>query len=237
MRRLACLASVALVSASEAALVTYDFTGLTNVGGSTHTFTGVFEYEHPTPSSTVYYNGNGPLQVGFRSSYNTGLRRLSITLDNNETVTAGPGPIHFNNIEEAPPGSQVPAGLSVQGYSSGATGTINGLSVWNLYLAFLPVPTTFDWGPLDAFMGGDAKAMLQANPSLLPSSIDPTLTGTALPADVLTVMTGGVFLGTTHATTTTVNQITSFHLRVPGPGGVALLGVAGLCVGRRRRVS
>lgn len=232
---LSTLALVAVASTSQAAIVSYDFAGYTNVGGITRSFTGIFEYDNAAPSHTVYFPGTGPLQQGFRSSYAGGLRSLSITLNNGESVHGGVGSIDNNNIHEAPPGSQVPAGKSLQAWSSGVSGTINGLQITNIYLAFLPVPANFNWGPLDDYFHGPAETMLQLNPAILPTSIDPALTGTRNPANLLEVFNGGLFLGTNHALTNTVNTITSFSLHVPAPSTALamVLSLAGL--NRRRR--
>ncbi len=210
--------AAAAAATSQAAVVFYDFTGITNVGGQTRTFTGVFEYDAGVASSTVYFPGqSAPVQQGFQSTFVGAIRGLSISLDNGESVHGGIGYIHNNNIQQAEPGAQVPPGQSLQAYSSGVSGTINGLQITGLYLAFLPVTPNFSWDALDEYFNGNAEALLQANPSLLPGSIDPALTGTALPADLLTVFTGGLFLGTFHGNTTTVNSIMSFTLR--GPAG------------------
>jgi hypothetical protein len=154
---------------------------------------------------------------------------LQIVLDNGERVTAGSGVLQINNIQQAEPGSQVPLDLTLQSWQSVATGTINGLSVFNMYLAFLPVAPGFSWDALDGYFGGNSEAMLQANPSLLPSGINPQFTGTALPTLVPDRFTGGVFLGTNHALTNTVNTAGNFTLLsavplpVPEPDSKLLL--------------
>lgn len=228
---------VSLASISHAELVTYDFTGITNVGGTPRTFTGVFQYENIGTGSTIYYPGEpAPLQQGFRTSYFGAVRHLSITLSSGETVTSGPGTMDVNNIQQAENGSQIPVGFSVQAWTSGTTGTINGQVMTNMYLAFLPVTPNFSWDGLDDYFNGNAENMLQSNPALLPTNIDPALTGTALPANVLDVCTGGLFLGTNHALTNTVNSITTFELRqVPTPGAAALALCAATLTLRRRR--
>lgn len=228
--------AAALVSAANASVVTYDFTGVTHGFLGSHTFSGTFVYDNGATGTTVYHPGNGfPVQRGFESRYQNGLRSLSITLDNGQSVGGGAGLIQNNNIQQADPGSQVPLGQSLQCYASNTSGTIDGHSIWYMYLAFLPVDPNFSWGPLDAYFNGDAESMLQNDPSILPSDIDPTLTGTALPGDVLSVFNGGLFLGLTYDSTTTVNTITSFHLRVPAPATGAVVGLAPLFGARRRR--
>lgn len=228
---------------AQAAEQTYDFTGRTWVGGIGHAFTGVFVYEDGLAATTVYHSGQGgPVQQGFQSAYAGAVRHLGITLDNGEAVAADAGWLQLNNIQQAEAGAQVPAGLSLQAWTSGASGTINGLSVFNLYLAFLPVTPAFSWDALDAHLGGNAEQLLQANPGLLPAGIDPQLTGTALPAVLSDTFSSGLFLGTNHGLTNTVNQIDSFTLRVaapvPEPGNLVLMLAGGLAVAaalRRRR--
>jgi hypothetical protein len=233
---IASLLFAAAASASHAGIVTYDFTGITNVGGITHTFTGVFEYENAATAHTVYFPGeSAPVQQGFQSTFAAAARSLTITLNNGQSVHGGIGAIVNNNIQQAETGAQVPAGQSLQAYSSGVAGTISGLDIRFMYLAFLPVEPNFNWDALDAYFNGNAEGMLQDNPSLLPSTIDPTLTGTAMPADLLTIFNGGVFLGTVHASTTTVNSITSFTLRVPSPSSGLALVIPMALVARRRR--
>lgn len=238
MNKLISLALPALCAlTSNAAIVTYDFTGSTLVGGSYHRFTGVFQYENATSGTTVYTPGDGaPVQRGFTSKYLGATRLLSITLDNGEHVTAGVGTMQVNNIQEANPGSQVPRDLSLQCWSSGSAGTINGNFIHNMYLAFLPVNPNFTWDALDVYFGGNAEAILQANPAALPPHIDPILTGSALPTEILQTFTGGLFLGTNHAFTNTVNTIDSFVLRaVPSPSTSLIVAILpGLALRRRR---
>lgn len=226
-----------VVSAAGASVLTYDFTGVTHSFLGSHTFAGTFVYDNGVAGTTVYHPGNGnPVQRGFESRYQGALRSLSITLNNGQVVSGEPGLIQNNNIQQAGPGSQVPLGQSLQCYASNTGGTIDGHSIWYMYLAFLPVDPNFSWGPLDSYFNGDAESMLQSDPSILPSDIDPTLTGTALPHDVLSVFNGGLFLGLTYDSTTTVNTITSFHLRVPAPATAAIVGLAPVFGGRRRRM-
>lgn len=237
-----CLTLLAAATTAQAEVVTYDFTGFTNVGGQTRQFTGVFEFENSIPSHTVFYNGsNGPLQQGFRSSYFSSVRKLSITLQNGEAVsTASGGYIDVNNIQQAEPGSQVPAGLTVQAYAGPASGTINGITISTLYLAFLPQTSNFSWDDLDSYFGGNAETLLQNNPGLLPASIDPSLTGTTLSPSI-EWLASSLFLGSIHSSpqgvTTTVNSITSFELRpVPSPSAAVILALAGASRVRRRRL-
>ncbi len=231
--------------AAEPMLVTYGFNGFTSVGGSTHSYTGTWVYQTGTAGQTVYTNRvNAPVQQGFTTRYNGAQHSLQIVLDNGEQVSAGTGQIQINNIQQAESGAQVPAGLSLQSWQSAATGTINGLAVFNLYLAFLPVAPSFSWDPLDSYFGGNAEALLQANPALLPPGIDPLLTGTALPLFVPDLFSGGVFLGTNHGFTNTVNSAGNFTLLsvvalpVPEPAAASLfwLGLAGLAAATRRRL-
>lgn len=227
------------VTAAHSAIVTYDFTGNTYVGGGLRSFTGVFEYEDAAASHTVYFNGQTIPQQGFRSTYANSIRRLYITLDDHESVVCTPGGnIDVNNMQQVEPGSQVPAGLTVQAWAGNSSGTINGQSIWYMYLAFLPVDPNFSWQGLNSFFGGNAESMLHANPALLPPGIDPMLTGTRLNPSIEAV-SSNLFLGTIHTnsqgTTTTVNSITSFHLRVPTPGAASVLAMSGVLAIRRRR--
>jgi hypothetical protein len=237
-----CLAlfSATGAQAADPMLVTYGFSGITSVGGSTHSYTGTWAYQTGVAPQTVYTNGaTGPVQQGFTTRYNGAQQSLQIVLDNGERVSAGVGQIQINNIQQAEAGAQVPPGLSLQSWQSAATGTINGLSVFNMYLAFLPVDPNFNWDALDDYFNGNAEALLQANPALLPPSIDPALTGTAQPLFVPDLFTGGVFLGTNHALTNTVNTAGNFTLLsvVPEPAAASLflLGLAGVAVAARRR--
>lgn len=229
-----------LASVASANIVAYDFEGSTNVGGVTRQFTGMFEYESSSPSYTVYYNGsNGPLQQGFRSSYFGSVLRLSITLQNGESVSTNPGgSIDVNNIQQAEPGSQVPVGLSVQAWAGAASGTINTIAIDSLYLAFLPQNPNFNWDGLDTYFGGNAENLLQANPGLLPTTIDPSLTGTLLSPSI-EYLASSLFLGTVHhssqGVTTTVNTISSFRPHIPSPSTLTAFAVIGTALIRRRR--
>ncbi len=238
---LAAALSIAGFSATtaQAAMVTYDITGSTYVGASAHTFTGSFTYDNSAVGSTVYFSGGQ--QEGFRTSYAGAVSDLSITLNNGETVSASAGSIDFNNIVQAEIGAQVPQGLSLQAWTSGASGTINGLVVHNIYLAFLPMEFNVNWDALDEYYGQNAEALLKADPLALPTSIDPILTGTALPSNLLDVFSNGLFLGTNHGLTNTVNTVTSMSLHVaavpePETYALMLIGLGLVGVAARRKV-
>ncbi len=227
------------VTTAQAADVTYTFQGLTNIGG-TNTFTGTFVYDNAVAGSTVYYPGTGPLQQGFSTVYSGAVKSLKINLNNGNQVVSTGGNIVINNIQQAEIGAQVPAGLSLQAWTGSTIGTINGNTMSNMYLAFMPVTPNFSWNALDNHFGGNAEQLLQSNPSSLPSNINTQLTGTSLPSNLLTSFNGGLFLGTNHALSNTVNNIDSFSLvsAVPEPETYAMfltgLGIMG-AVARRRK--
>lgn len=213
-RSMCCLLLLA-VGMARGEVVTYEFTGVSNVGSSSRNFSGTFQYDNARTGSTFYYNGDGPLQ-GFVSHYDQATVLLSITLDNGETVVGGTGTIDVSNIQQSEPGASLPAGSSLQAYTTGTTGTINGIPISFIYLGFLPVTPNFTWDALDAYFNGNAETILGDSPGLLPPGIDPDLTGTALPPEILEAFDGGLFLGTVHGSTTTLNWISSFHVAVLG---------------------
>lgn len=214
MKRCAALGMMLMAAGvGHAEVVRYVLTGTVGVGTTSHPFHGVFSYENQSPGSTVYLPGNGPGSLqGFVSIYPEVVREFWIELDNGDRVTAPQGQIDVNNIEQAEAGAPLPEGLTLQVYPSGTTGTIDGVVIRYMYLAFLPVPSNFSWDALDAYFNGNAEHILQNDPSALPADIDPSLTGSALPQELLTVFNGGVFLGTVYDTTTLVNTIWTFEL-------------------------
>lgn len=238
---LTALVAACLHAPAQASEHTYAFTGLATVGARdggppVHRFTGLVTYQDDLPGSTEYLDSTAQ---GFRTSYIGAVSELSITLDNGEQVAASSGWLQVNNIQQAEIGSPVPAGFSMQMWTSGASGTINGLGVFNLYLAFLPVTPNFSWDGLDSALGGNAEQLLGANPGLLPTTVDPLLTGTGIPESLSGTFVNGLFLGTNHGFTNTVNSIDSFTevtAAVPEPA-TALSLAAGLALLLLRRRS
>ncbi|MCL4220898.1 MAG: hypothetical protein KJZ65_05980 [Phycisphaerales bacterium] len=210
--------SIAFVLASAAGtthaeVIRYNFTGLVGVGNTSHPFTGVFSYENATTGTTVYSNGSGPGSLeGFRSQYPGAIIEFWIETDEGDRVTSQQGRIEVNNIQQAEAGAPLPVGLTLQAFPLTTTGSIHGVPIQNMYLAFLPVPPNFSWDELDNFFNGNAEDILHNNPSALPPDIDPTLTGSALPAELLAVFNGGLFLGTSYGGMTFVNAIWTFEL-------------------------
>lgn len=228
---------------AHAEQVAYDFAGGSAVGGIPRTFTGSFVFDNSAVGSTVYFPGEtAPVQQGFSTVYAGSALSLALTLDNGETVSGDVGSITFSNIQQAESGAQLPEGLSLQAYMSNPVGTINGINIQGLYLAFTPVTSNYSWDALDTYFSGNAEQLLQNNPGLLPTDIDPTLTGTALPADIQSVFpftlnessfSTSQFIGTVHSApngvVTTVNYVSSFGLAAPVPEtGSALMMLAGL---------
>ncbi len=206
---------LAAAGLARAEVVRYAFTGTVGVGTTSHPFHGIFSYENGAVGSTVYASGEGPGSLqGFRSVYPDVVREFWIELDNGDRVTCQQGRIEVNNIEQAEAGAPLPEGLTLQAYPDSTAGTIDGVVIRHMYLAFLPVVSNFSWDALDAYFNGNAEDILQNDPSALPADIDPVLTGSALPGELLTVFDGGLFLGTVYGTTTIVNTIWTFE-RVP----------------------
>jgi hypothetical protein len=240
----ALLCPLALLQPAGASEHRYTFTGLATVGAvdggpSVHPYSGVFIFNDDFPSTTEYMN-NSVVQ-GFKTTYLGAVTYLGITLDNNERVEAYGGNLQVNNVQQAEVGSPWPEGLSLQAWMSGTGGTINGLSISNMYLAFLPVTPNFSWDGLDAEFGGNAEQMLSDNPALLPPGMDPLLTGTALPESLPATFTNGLFLGTNHGLVNTVNPVYTLvesAAPVPETGSGALLAVGTLALwgALRRRV-
>lgn len=233
------LALATLLAASAPALaeqVIYDFRGITNVGGVPRTFTGEFEYNDAVASSTTYTPGSGSSTIqGFRSTYSGAVTRLSIHLSNGESVLSLGGDIAVNNLIQAEAGAPLPEGLSMQAWTNSTAGSINGLQIRYMYLAFLPATPNFTWDGLDQLIGSNSETLLDENPSLLPSNVDTDLTGTPLVADLNPMFPNGLFLGTIHDLTTTVNTINYFERRIPTPATAALLTLAAATTLRRRR--
>ena len=239
MRSSSTLALATLLAASAPALaeqVIYDFRGMTYVGGVLRTFTGEFEYNDAAASSTTYTPGTGNSTIqGFRSTYSGAVTRLSIQLSNGESVSSLGGDIAVSNLIQAEASAPLPEGLSMQAWTNSTAGSINGLQIRYMYLAFLPVTPNFTWDGLDQLIGNNSETLLDANPALLPSNVDTNLTGTPLVADLNPMFPNGLFLGTVHDLTTTVNTIDYFERRIPTPASATLLTLAAATTLRRRR--
>lgn len=235
-------AAVLWVPLAQATEHTYSFTGLATVGARdngppVHRYTGTFIIDDDMAATTVYRNST--VMQGFTTVYQGAVRYLGITLDNGEQVQAWGGNLNVNNIQQAEPGTPVPPDFTVQAWTGGSSGTINGFSVFNMYLSFLPVPPNFTWDGLDAYFAGNSEKLLESGDVALPASIDPALTGTALPENLATTFTNGLFLGTNHDLTNTVNPIYTFvetTAPVPEPATLALMLAGGwVVVGAARR--
>jgi hypothetical protein len=239
MRSSSILALATLLAASAPALaeqVIYDFRGMTYVGGVLRTFTGELEYNDAAASSTTYTPGTGNSTIqGFRSTYSGAVTRLSIQLSNGESVSSLGGDIAVSNLIQAEASAPLPEGLSMQAWTNSTAGSINGLQIRYMYLAFLPVTPNFTWDGLDQLIGNNSETLLDANPALLPSNVDTNLTGTPLVADLNPMFPNGLFLGTVHDLTTTVNTIDYFERRIPTPASATLLTLAAATTLRRRR--
>jgi hypothetical protein len=234
--------AVLLTPLARATEHTYTFTGLATVGARdggppVHPYTGVFIIDDDMAASTVYRNNT--VMQGFTTTYQGAVRYLGITLNNGEQVQAWGGNLNVNNIQQAEPGTPVPQDFTVQAWTGGSSGTINGFNVFNMYLSFLPVTPNFAWDGLDAYFAGNAEKMLEDGSAVLPALIDPGLTGTALPENLATTFVNGLFLGTNHDLTNTVNPIYSFvetSAPVPEPTTLALILAGGWVVmGAARR--
>lgn len=226
-------------TAARAEEVSYTFEGYTHIGNIT-SYTGTFVYDNAVVGSTVYYPGTGPVQEGFSTVYAGAVKSLKIILNNGDQVVSAGGNIVVSNIQQAEIGAQLPEGLSLQAWTGTTTGSINGHDISNMYLAFLPVTPNYSWEGLDDKFGGNAEKILQSNPGILSPNIDTQLTGTSLPSNLLDTFNGGLFLGTNHGLTNTVNTVSSFNLApVPEPETNAMflagLGLMGVFTRRRKQ--
>lgn len=213
---------------------TYDFGGHVYMGGGSYTYTGEIVLDMaPADHGTVYFSDATPNQ-GFRTTYNGATQRLTLWISSGETVQAGPGAVWMNNIAQQEPGASVPAGVSLQAWTSGTSGSIGGVALSNTYLAFLPMPYEDPFNRLDRL--GLDEATLNDNPALLPAAIDPRLTHTALPADLATTFSNGLFLGINHGLTNQVVDVDHFSLRapVPEPATAGLMAAGLLLIGWRK---
>lgn len=213
---------------------TYDFGGHVNLGGGSYTYTGEIVLDMaPAETSTVYFSDATPNQ-GFRTTYNGATQSLTLWISSGEVVQSGPGAVWMNNIAQQEPGASVPAGVSLQAWTGGTSGSIGGVVLSNTYLAFLPMPYQDPFNRLDRL--GLDEAALNTNPALLPTNIDPRLTQTALPADLAATFSNGLFLGINYGLTNQVVDVDHFSLRapVPEPASAGLMAAGLLLIGLRR---
>jgi hypothetical protein len=243
---LLCLAAQAsFLPSAQAVQVTYDFSGriTTQVSPTTstvHPYMGSFTYETSAAPYTVFTPGNvPPLQQGFSTIYAGAMVSLRIVLDNGNVVSSQGGNLQVYNIFQSEPGAQLGVGQGLLAGSGAMSGSIDGVPITDLYLSFYGIAADNNWDRLDTYFGGNAEQILTADPTLLPTDINPALTGTVLPTYVLTKFNADVFLGSNYAYSNAINTAENFVLRAvpePATGSMMLLGLMAAVGSVKRRL-
>lgn len=218
---LTLLGAVAIPSTASAQIVSYTFAGILNGFGS-QAYTGILTIDTEAPHVTEYWTGD---IEGFSTVYEGALIELSINV-NGQIVSKQGGDLNVLNIDSAD--YSISPGLDfltfpLRGGGFGATGSIDGTIISNIYLSFYDRDGYIDTSDtLPGGWNGD-------------SGIDPSHTGTAIP----TLPYGEYFLGLNFGVTNTVNTISSFSPGAPVPEAntwlMLLAGLGSLKLMRMRR--